>query len=116
MYRSAGTSATTAYYTEIRPGANTANRTITFPNATGTVALTSNLPVYSGSVSAAVNATTCTISNTNITTSSMIEPFSSNSSGNVITVTKMVVTAGKVVLTFPKLTEATSFKVRITNV
>lgn len=71
--------------------------------------------IYSGSVSAAVNATTCTINNGAITTSSMIEPFSSNSSGNVIAVTKMAVSAGKVVLTFPALTEATSFKVRITN-
>lgn len=70
---------------------------------------------FSGSVSAAVNATTCTINNTNITTSSTIEPFSSNSSGNVIAITKMAVSAGKVVLTFPALTEATSFKVRITN-
>lgn len=42
LYRGNGASATTAYYTEIRPGANTANRTITFPNAGGTVALTSS--------------------------------------------------------------------------
>ena len=87
---------------------NTGNLTVTKVNGEAVF--------YSGSVSAAVNATTCTISNTNITTSSMIEPFSSNSSGNVIAITKMAVSAGKVVLTFPALTEATSFKVRITNV
>lgn len=34
---------TTAYYTDLVSGAPTANRTITFPNATGTVALTSDI-------------------------------------------------------------------------
>ena len=39
---------TTAYRTDLVSGAPTANRTITFPNATGTVALTSDIPqVYS---------------------------------------------------------------------
>lgn len=37
-----GTTAT--YYVDLRAGAPSANRTITFPNATGTVALTSNIP------------------------------------------------------------------------
>lgn len=35
---------TTAYYTDLVSGAPTTNRTITFPNATGTVALTSDIP------------------------------------------------------------------------
>lgn len=42
LYRSASASATTAYYTRIIPGGNTANRTLTLPNATGTVALTTD--------------------------------------------------------------------------
>lgn len=40
-----GTSAT--YYVDLKAGAPSANRTITFPNATGTVALTSDIPSYS---------------------------------------------------------------------
>ena len=35
---------TTAYYTDLVSGAPSSNRTITFPNATGTVALTSDIP------------------------------------------------------------------------
>lgn len=39
---------TTAYYTDLVSGAPSANRTITLPNATGTVALTSDIPqIYS---------------------------------------------------------------------
>lgn len=37
---------TGAYYTQLAFGAQTANRTITFPNASGTVALTSNINQY----------------------------------------------------------------------
>lgn len=41
------------YYTTLKVGAPTANRTITFPNATGTVALTSNIPDVSGKIDTA---------------------------------------------------------------
>ena len=39
---------TTTYYTDIVSGAPTANRTITLPNATGTIALTSDIPSVIG--------------------------------------------------------------------
>ena len=51
---------TTAYYTDIVSGAPTANRTITLPNATGTVALTTDIP--SVPTSAANNTTGISIS------------------------------------------------------
>ena len=44
---------TTAYYTDLVSGAPSANRTITFPNATGTVALTSDIPTVPSSTGSA---------------------------------------------------------------
>lgn len=44
---------TTAYATTLLAGAPSAARTITFPNATGTVALTSNIPDVSGKIDTA---------------------------------------------------------------
>ena len=70
---------------------------------------------YTSGVSCAVGATTCTISDSAITTSSIITPFSSNSSGNVISITNIAVSSGKVILSFEALTEATSFRVEIVN-
>ena len=46
---------TTAYYTDVVSGAPTANRTITLPNATGTVALTSDIPTVPTTVSSFTN-------------------------------------------------------------
>ena len=70
---------------------------------------------YSSAVSCAIDDTTCTIADANITTSSLIEPFYSNTSGDNVVIKNQTVTTGQVVLTFDALLEATSFSVRITN-
>ena len=49
---------TTAYYTDLVSGAPSANRTITFPNATGTVALTSDIPTVPSSTDSATTGIT----------------------------------------------------------
>lgn len=72
--------------------------------------------VYSSSVSAVVGDTTCTISDSSIATTSLIEPFSSNSTGDTIAIKNIAVTAGQAVLTFKALTVDTSFRLRVTNV
>lgn len=46
---------TTTYYTDLVSGAPTANRTITLPNATGTVALTSDIPTIPTNISSFTN-------------------------------------------------------------
>lgn len=46
---------TTAYYTDVVSGAPTANRTITLPNATGTLALTTDIPTVPTNVSSFTN-------------------------------------------------------------
>lgn len=71
---------------------------------------------YTSSVNAVVGDTTCTISDSSITTTSLIEPFSSNSTGDTIAIKNIAVTAGQAVLTFKALTVDTSFRLRITNV
>ena len=76
---------------------------------------TLNKTHYSSAVSCAIDDTTCTIADANITTSSLIEPFYSNTSGDNVVIKNQTVTTGQVVLTFDALLEATSFKVRITN-
>lgn len=70
---------------------------------------------YTSAVSCLVDDTTCTITDSNIKTTSLIEVFSSNSSGDTTVVTNIAVTNGQAVLTFDALVEATSFKLRITN-
>ena len=72
--------------------------------------------VYTSSVNAVVGDTTCTISDSSIATTSLIEPFSSNSTGDTIAIKNIAVTAGQAVLTFKALTVDTSFKLRVTNV
>ena len=62
-----------AYYTDISAGAQTANRTITFPNKTGTVALTSDIQT-----SAVTNSTVSTSGSGNAITSLTI------SSGQIV--------------------------------
>ena len=71
---------------------------------------------YTSSVNAVVGDTTCTISDSSIATTSLIEPFSSNSTGDTIAIKNIAVTAGQAVLTFKALTVDTSFKLRVTNV
>lgn len=72
--------------------------------------------VYTSSVNAVVGDTTCTISDSSIATTSLIEPFSSNSTGDTIAIKNIAVTAGQAVLTFKALTVDTSFRLRVTNV
>lgn len=78
---------TTAYYTDLVSGAPSANRTITFPNATGTVALTSDIPDVSSFVtSSGVTsiATTSPISGGTITSTGTISHATSGV-GNAVT-------------------------------
>ena len=70
---------------------------------------------YTSAVSCLVDDTTCTITDSAIKTTSLIEVFSSNTSGDTTVVANIAVTIGQAVLTFDALVEATSFKLRITN-
>ena len=79
---------TTAYYTDLVSGAPSANRTITFPNATGTVALTSDIPDVSSFVtSSGVTsiATTSPISGGTITSTGTISHATSGVGSAVTT-------------------------------
>lgn len=58
---------TTAYYTDLVSGAPSANRTITFPNATGTVALTSQIPTVPSSTESATTGITASTTATKTT-------------------------------------------------
>ena len=77
-------------------------------NAVGSVTITSP-------VSCLVGDTSCTIINTSILTTSTIEYFAQNTSGDVTVINNISVTTGQAVLSFDALTEATSFYLRITN-
>ncbi len=105
------------------------NNKVAVPNGNlevgGAASITGNLTVasvngetvkYSSSVNAVVGDTTCIITDSSITTTSLIEPFSSNSTGDTIAIKNIEVAAGKAVLTFKALTVDTSFRLRITNV
>lgn len=70
---------------------------------------------YSSTVSCLVGDTTCTITDANILTTSIIEPYTQNSSGNPISYTNIAVTTGQAIITFSALEEATDFIVKITN-
>jgi len=48
------------HYSTFKTSGNTADRTYTFPNATGTVALTSDIPTYTGGTGISVAGTTIT--------------------------------------------------------
>lgn len=69
----------------------------------------------SSAVSAALGATTATITDSAIATTSTIDIFSETSSGALINVKSCVVTTGQAVLTFDALEEAASFKLHIYN-
>lgn len=75
---------TTAYYTDLLSGAPSANRTITFPNATGTVALTSDLSSFVTSSGVTSIATTSPISGGTITSTGTISHATSGV-GNAVT-------------------------------
>lgn len=66
-------------------------------------------------VSAAISATSVTISDSAIATTSTIDIFSETTSGALINVKSCVITTGQAVLTFDALTEAASFKLHIYN-
>ena len=105
--------------------AGTANVTIpnsgASSNAAGLMSSThyskvENLPKWSNSANAAIDATSVTISDASITSNSVIEPFSSTASGKPVVWKKMTTTSGQVTIEFASaLTEAASFKVKITN-
>lgn len=71
--------------------------------------------VVTSAVSAAISATTVTISDASIATTSVIDIFSQNTSGTLINVKTCVVTTGQAVLTFDALEEATSFILHVYN-
>lgn len=66
-------------------------------------------------VSAAIGATSATITDSAIATTSTIDIFSETSSGALVNVKSCVVTTGQVVLSFDALEEAASFKLHIYN-
>lgn len=71
--------------------------------------------VWSSEVTANANATSATISNSSIATTSVIDVYCQNSSNTSVTINSATVTAGKVVLAFDALTVQTKFKVHIFN-
>ena len=74
------------------------------------------LTVYTTPESCAIGATTSTIQNVNILTTSIIENIlCENTSGTPIAITSCVVTTGQAVLSFGALTEATSFRLHVVN-
>ena len=68
---------------------------------------------WSSAVACAVGATSCTITDAAIATTSIIEPFCDSSTP--IPFDSITVTTGQVVIAFDALEAATNFKVRITN-
>ena len=70
---------------------------------------------FSSAVSCAIGATSATITDASITTSSIICPYFENTSGDAMSYTNITVTTGQAVVTFGALTEATDVYVRITN-
>lgn len=70
---------------------------------------------WSSSVSALTGATTVTITDSAITTTSVIEPFADDGTGTMLPPPTMTVTTGQCVLTFSALTNNTTFRLRITN-
>jgi len=70
---------------------------------------------WSTSVNAALGATSVTISDNKITSSSIVKIYAKNASGKPITYSTITVTTGQVVVAFDALEEATTFIARIFN-
>lgn len=70
---------------------------------------------WSSAVSCAAGSTSCTITDAAITTSSIVEPFIDDGSGDAIPYSNVTITTGQAVISFDALESASSFKVRITN-
>ena len=66
-------------------------------------------------VTGAVGATSVTIQDADIATTSLIDVYAETSSGKVIGITQVVVTTGQAVVSFNALEESTSFKLQIIN-
>ena len=72
--------------------------------------------IWSNAVSCAVGDTSCTITDDNITPSSIVDVYNQNASGTPININTVTRSIGQVGLAFNKpLTEATEFKLRIIN-
>lgn len=71
--------------------------------------------VWSSEVTANANATSATISNSSIATTSVIDVYCQNSNGTSVTINSLTVTSGKVVIAFDALAVQTKFKVHIFN-
>lgn len=76
---------------------------------------TLNVPTYTSTISKAIGETSVTFTNASIATTSILELLTQNASGTPMSYTDVSVTTGSATYTFDALTEATDFKVRITN-
>lgn len=70
---------------------------------------------WTGTVSALTGATTATITDSAIHTTSVIEPFADNGTGTMLPPPTITVTEGQCVLTFDALASDTTFRLRVTN-
>lgn len=71
--------------------------------------------IWTDPVACAAGATTCTVTNLNIHTTSVIRVYSQTASGATVGVSSIVASEGSAVLTFSALSEATSFRLRVVN-
>lgn len=84
------------------------NITLT-PKLTGELEISATGVYKTSPVSASQGATSVTISDAKITTTSVLDIYAQNASGTDITYLTKTVTSGQIVLTFDALAEATSF-------
>ena len=83
-----------------------------------TIVLTSyanHIGKWTSSVACLVGDTTCTITDSSILTTSIVENYCENSSGTRIPVSQIDITTGQAVLHFDALEEATSFRLKVIN-
>ena len=69
----------------------------------------------SSKVTCAIGATSATITDASIATTSIIYPYFENASGDAMAYTNITVTTGQAVVSFDALVEATDVYVKITN-
>ena len=70
---------------------------------------------FTSAVTGAISATSVTITDASIATTSVIDIFTETTSGKLVNVKQCVVTTGQAVLSFDALEESTSFKLQIFN-
>lgn len=85
----------------------------TSANAQSGVAIASVVGSWTTAVTAALGATTVTISDADILTTSIIDIYTENSSNTEPNITGKTISSGQLVLTFDALAEATDFKLHI---